>query len=103
MTGVTEDSKAAHCRPPGMVRLTDGLGLVELVRALEHDHGPGGWPAVEMATLSGLADEIERLRAALSEVLEVVSLPREPSWAYRNTITMNKDRIKAACRAGLGA
>ena len=48
------------------------------------------------------ADEIERLRAALSEVLEVVSLPREPSWAYRNTITTNKDRIKAACRAGLG-
>lgn len=46
--------------------------------------------------------EVARLRAALSEVFEVVSLQREPSWAYRNTITTNKDRIKAACRAGLG-
>ena len=46
--------------------------------------------------------EVARLRAALSEVFEVVSLPREPNWAYRNTITTNKDRIKAACRAGLG-
>ena len=35
--------------------------LVALVRTLEQDHGPGGWPAVEMATLSGLADEVERL------------------------------------------
>lgn len=36
--------------------------LIALVRTLEADHGPGGWPAVEMATLSALADEIERLR-----------------------------------------
>lgn len=35
--------------------------LVALVRTLETDHGPGGWPAVEMATLSCLADEVERL------------------------------------------
>lgn len=35
--------------------------LVALVRTLEQDHGPGGWPAVEMATLSGLADEVDRL------------------------------------------
>lgn len=38
--------------------------LIKLVRALEADHGQGGWPAVEMATLSALADEVESLRAA---------------------------------------
>lgn len=40
--------------------------LIAQVRTLELDHGPGGWPAVEMATLSALADEVERLRAALA-------------------------------------
>ena len=35
--------------------------LVALVRTLEQDHGPGDWPAVEMATLSGLAVEVDRL------------------------------------------
>jgi hypothetical protein len=37
--------------------------LIALVRTLELDHGPGGWPAVEMATLTALADEVERLIA----------------------------------------
>ena len=50
-----------------------------------------------------LAEQVENLRAALSEIVELVSLPREPNWTYRNTITTNRDRIKAACRAGLGA
>lgn len=36
--------------------------LIAQVRTLEVDHGPGGWPAVEMSTLSALADEVERLR-----------------------------------------
>ena len=45
--------------------------LVAHVRALEADHGPGGWPAVEMATLSQLADEIDLLRAALSRLVRI--------------------------------
>lgn len=49
-----------------------------------------------------LAEQVENLRTALSEIVEVVSLPREPNWTYRNTITTNRDRIKASCRAGLG-
>lgn len=45
--------------------------LIELVRTLEFDHGPGGWPAVEMATLSALADEVERLKDALHTANEL--------------------------------
>lgn len=43
--------------------------LIKLVRALEADHGPGGWPAVEMATISALADEIERLQASRDRLI----------------------------------
>lgn len=42
--------------------------LIALVRTLELDHGPGGWPAVEMATLTALADEVERLIAWIPQV-----------------------------------
>lgn len=47
--------------------------LIALVRSLEADHGPGGWPAVEMATLSALADEIERLRSAAEKARAALS------------------------------
>lgn len=50
-------------------------GLVALVRELERDHGPGGWPAVEMATLTALADEVERL-ACLVTALEYAEVRR---------------------------
>lgn len=58
--------------PDGSV-LSEGVrpdALIALVRTLELDHGPGGWPAVEMATLTALADEIERLRDRLDRVRE---------------------------------
>lgn len=35
--------------------------LVSLVRFYEQDHGPDGWPAVQMKLLTELANEIERL------------------------------------------
>lgn len=42
--------------------------LLALVRSLEAEHGPGGWPAVEMATLSGLADAVERHAARVASL-----------------------------------
>ena len=51
--------------------------LVALVRLLESDHGPGGWPAVEMATLSCLADEIDRLNGQQCELQAEIERLRE--------------------------
>lgn len=41
--------------------------IVEMMRLLEVDHGPDGWPAVRMRDISALCDEIERLRKQVSE------------------------------------
>lgn len=43
--------------------------LAEMVRSLEIDHHPEGWPAVKMKVLSGLADELERAHSKLREFL----------------------------------
>jgi hypothetical protein len=42
--------------------------IVGRVRELEIDHEPEGWPAVKMKMLSRMADEIERLNAALQQI-----------------------------------
>lgn len=42
--------------------MSDNIKLIESVRALEKDHGPDGWPAVQMKTLSALADALEAVR-----------------------------------------
>lgn len=51
--------------------------LVALVRTLEQDHGPGEWPAVEMATLSGLADLVDALDAQRRELQAEIALLQE--------------------------
>jgi hypothetical protein len=67
---MTDWQREDSAPPPaaGQVERGVDLDLVGLVRALEADHGPSGWPAVEMATLSGLADEVLRLRARVLEL-----------------------------------
>lgn len=42
--------------------VSDKIKLIESVRALEKDHGPDGWPAVQMKTLTALADALEAVR-----------------------------------------
>lgn len=43
--------------------------LVDRVRVFEIDHAPNGWPAVQMETLTRLADELEDAHRRLSEFL----------------------------------
>jgi hypothetical protein len=38
---------------------------IEQVRMLKKDHLPDGWPAVQMKTLTALADEIDRLQGII--------------------------------------
>lgn len=44
----------------------DALRLVRRVREYEADHSPDGWPAVQMAFLSEMADMLKRLEFSRS-------------------------------------
>lgn len=46
-------------RKPKPAPLPRWKELVERVRTYEIDHHPEGWPAIQMKTLSALADELE--------------------------------------------
>jgi len=49
-----------------IVTLTDGLpAILNCIRALEADHGPDDWPAMQMRDLTAMRDEIAHLRVAL--------------------------------------
>ena len=65
MTGADEDGKTAQSGPPGMVRFTDQLGLVERLRQQWPDT-----PHHRDALHREAADEIERLRAKLAQQID---------------------------------
>lgn len=46
--------------------------LVARVRIYEIDHSPKGWPAVEMALLTALADELEQARREVAAFLPLI-------------------------------
>ena len=46
--------------------MTDPIDIAERLAGLSADHGPDGWPAVQMRDISALCDEVARLRAALA-------------------------------------
>ena len=49
-----------------IVTLTDELpAILGSIRALESEHGPDNWPAVQMRDLTAMRDEIAHLRVAL--------------------------------------
>lgn len=66
--------------------------LLALVRSLEAEHGPGGWPAVEMATLSGLADAVERHAARVASLEAELVAARRDADRYRWLCANNFDR-----------
>ena len=47
------------------------LRLVRMVRTIESDSPPDGWPAIRMRDVSGLADAVESLTARLEECRKV--------------------------------
>jgi hypothetical protein len=55
-------------RKPKPAPLSRWKELVERVRTYEADHHPEGWPAVQMKTLSALADEIEHAYGLFANV-----------------------------------
>ena len=42
----------------------------KLARALEADHKPDGWPAVQMETITALLNRLDALTAMLGTILE---------------------------------
>jgi hypothetical protein len=43
--------------------------LIERMRALETDHSPDGWPAVQMRDITALCDEIDRRHGIGGELI----------------------------------
>lgn len=55
--------------------------LVAGMRGFEADHAPDGWPAIRMRQISALCDEIERLRGAIEDGMNIMHrLPDRPDW-----------------------
>ena len=70
-------------RKPKPAPLPRWKELVERVRTYEADHHPEGWPAVQMKTLSALADEIEHAYGLFGLFDEGVS-PKKGGWVSPN-------------------
>jgi len=58
---------------------TPSHDLVERMRVLEVDHGPDGWPAVQMRDISALCDEVDRLRKEVDQ-LELAELGAQEAF-----------------------
>ena len=54
--------------------MSDTTDIVARLSGMSADHGPDGWPAVQMRDITALCDEVTRLRAALAQAGAV----REP-------------------------
>lgn len=61
--------------------MSDPIDIVERLAGMSADHGPDGWPAVQMRDISALCDEVGRLRAALAaqapQWLPIESAPKD--------------------------
>lgn len=63
--------------------LREGVPSGELA-GMSADHGPDGWPAVQMRDISALCDEVARLRAALAaQVLQWLPMDSVPKDGRR--------------------
>jgi len=58
---------------------TPSHDLVKRMRVLEVDHGPDGWPAVQMRDISALCDEVDRLRKEVDQ-LELAELGAQEAF-----------------------
>lgn len=67
------EKKPKRQRAPKKEPLPKWKQLVADVRVMEIDHVPDGWPAVRMATLSALSDELEAAYARLAEFLPITN------------------------------
>ena len=64
--------------------MTDPIDIAERLAGLSADHGPDGWPAVQMRDISALCDEVARLRAALAaQVLQWLPMDSVPKDGRR--------------------
>ena len=47
--------------------MSDPIDIVARLSGMSADHGPDGWPAVQMRDITALCEEVTRLRAALAQ------------------------------------
>ena len=80
-----------------IVTLTDGLpAILGSIRALESEHGPDDWPAVQMRDLTAMRDEIAHLRVALEHAWgELDDLKAQPQPKTRHITTAAELRQQA--------
>ena len=89
-----------------IVTLTDGLpAILGSIRALESEHGPDDWPAVQMRDLTAMRDEIAHLRVALEHAWgELDDLKAQPQPEAQDEYpSVKQKRLLGEARAVLAA
>ena len=75
--------------------MTNPIDMVERLAGMSADHGPDGWPAVQMRDITALCDEVRRLRAELAETHELA----RDQFDLRAEQRDDRDRLRAALAA----
>jgi len=94
----TQKADGSELLPPS------GSQLIEMVRILEIDHGPDGWPAIKMKHVSALADYMEHESVRADAYMEEVWRLRELlANAQAHLPLWSASGIAVRCSALLGS
>ena len=71
--------------------MSDTRDIVERLSGMSADHGPDGWPAVQMRDITALCEEVTRLRAELAEAQKLA----RDDFNLRAEQRDERDRLRA--------